>query len=204
MSEITLPKPLSLNIDTVSISATATDNTYAYPMLHQSTVYRTGDEGSQRATLFGSIYGSNTLDRRNIIGKSDFYTLESNNSFGNTHVFTNSSGVEIADMTGSTSNLNTIIYDNCHGIQFQIRNDLNLSSSWEAAIDGARSYDDGSWYLMPKIIVDCLLDITNHSVGYFRLNKKVPFFARTWSSTTYSGNTNQAVGAGLLDPNDAA
>jgi len=78
---VTLPKNPVITFGKSSILSLAAENSYAYPILRQTTSYRTGDEGWQLANVWNAVYGQNTEDRRGIIGLLNFYTLESNNEF---------------------------------------------------------------------------------------------------------------------------
>ena len=183
---VTLPKNPVITFGKSSILSLAAENSYAYPILRQTTSYRTGDEGWQLANVWNAVYGQNTEDRRGIIGLLNFYTLESNNEFGNTKRFTTADGSEIENPLGSEGNE---FYDNYSGLRWKRQDTASGNRTWNQAIDEARAYDDGTWYLPPDVVLFDLLDtawLGSSSYNSF-MSKNIQ-----WSSTTNKDGTTFA------------
>jgi hypothetical protein len=150
----------------------------------QTSVYRTGDEG----TMFANGFFNRTMP----VYPEAFALLASpgvlvnNNKFGNTIRFTDTSGGAAA-----TSG-DRIIVDNLTGIEYYILNSLPAAASWDAAIDAAlaSTADGGGWVLAPEKVVEL---VTNYQLGTGALNY-APFNinVQIWTGTTNPANTTQA------------
>lgn len=176
---ITLDDPISLTVTAPTLEIVGSDNSYAYPQLSQTTSYSTGDEGWQIANTYSSIYGGNTTDRRAIIGLSDFYTLESNNQFGNTQRFTTPAGLTLASDGTDFDAVGDRIYDNYLGVQFyRMENTTDTWAVYVAAAIGISAFS-GGWLPIPMVVMDQITD-KERTDG----NKHFNFMTTHWCGTT--------------------
>jgi hypothetical protein len=142
----------------------------------QTTSYRTGDDGDLeegRAT--------------------DFFTLASNNPFGNTNRFTDELG-------GSTYTNDIVIdwstYDGSTVLGYR-RTQNGLTLSWNNAIDGALAVSIGAFttgWRLPNIYE--LFSLYNYEVATTRLNYAPFNFSvafELWTSTTNPSVTSNAM-----------
>lgn len=146
----------------------------------QTTSYRTGDDA----------------DTRNEGRATDFFTLSTNNPFGNTNRFTDELG-------GSTYTNNIVIdwstYDNIAGTVLGYRRTFNPSNvNWQTAIDQCLLVSIGTftsgWRLPNRAEI---FNIVVHEGGTFNypLNYapfNISLATIFWSGTTYASNSTQA------------
>jgi hypothetical protein len=150
----------------------------------QTSVFRTGDEG----TMFANGFFNRTMpvypEAFALLASPG--VLVSNNKFGNTIRFTDTSGGAAA-----TSG-DRIIVDNLTGVEIFIPGTLPTAANWEAAIDAAlaSTVDGGGWTLPSEKIIELF---TNYQLGSGLINY-APFNINTtlWSSTTNPANPAQA------------
>jgi hypothetical protein len=178
LDTITFPVYTDPNIDITSYCPTVTPAPVGATLMKtgQTTSYRTGDDGDLEAGR-----------------ATDFFTLASNNPFGNTNRFTDELG-------GSTYTNNIVIdwstYDGATVLGYN--RDINywVGSNWDNSIDNALSYSIGTytsgWYLANKKQHE---NLQNDSVIGAALNY-APFNYTTvsslWTSTTNPDSTTSA------------
>jgi len=146
---------------------------------NQTISYRTGDDGDLQKGR-----------------EVDFYTLSSNNPFGNTNRFT--------DELGGSTYANDIVidwstYDNIEGTVLGYRRTSNSSNvNWETAIDQCLLVSIGKftsgWRLPNRAEI---FNIVVHEGGTFNYPLNYPPFNISlatifWSGTTYASNSSQA------------
>ena len=144
----------------------------------QTTSYRTGDDGDIEAGR-----------------ATDFFTLSTNNPFGNTNRFTDELG-------GSTYTNNIVIdwstYDTVAGTVLGfVTNFATLGAvTWDNAIDNSLSYSVGSfttgWRLINRTEINNLCNIgnPNYPLNYAPFN--AAFGLGTWTSDTFTTATSLA------------
>jgi hypothetical protein len=153
----------------------------------QTTSYRTGDDANRSSE-----------------GRAvDFFTLASNNPFGNTNRFT--------DELGGQSYTNNIVidwstYDGATVLGWN-RNQNSGPSDWNSAIDGALLVSIGTFtsgWRLPNIIefTSVLNYSLNATFNYSPFNKNL--FGVFWTSTTRAGATTQAFVCNLSPGNFTA
>ena len=141
----------------------------------QTTSYRTGDDGDIEAGR-----------------ATDFFTLASNNPFGNTNRFT--------DELGGSTYANDIVidwstYDGATVLGYRrTRNGANVT--WNVAIDDSLLVSIGTFttgWRLPNINeINNLLNWTTLGINYSPLNIGTSGLIAIWTSTTYSASTTAA------------
>ena len=144
----------------------------------QTTSYRTGDDGDIEAG-------------RDV----DFFTLASNNPFGNTNRFTDELG-------GQTYTNNILIdwstYNSIAGtVLGYVRRFWSLgTATWDDAIDNSLAYSVGTftsgWRLINRTELNNICNMNNalYPFNYFPFN--AVFGGNTWTSNTFMVNTTYA------------
>jgi hypothetical protein len=141
----------------------------------QTTIFRTGDDADRRA------------EGRDV----DFFTLPSNNPFGNTNRFT--------DELGGQTYTNNIVIDwstyNGTTVLGWRRTSNGVDINWNDAIDGALAVSVGTFtsgWRLPNVLE--LVNLMNFSNPTQRLGYSPILITDTylWSSTTSIQNTSQA------------
>lgn len=142
----------------------------------QTTVHRTGDEGTMRAN--GLFSYTRPLYPLNYAELASFTTLVANNSHGNTLRFTDRAGASAA-----TSG-NRVVQDHWTGWEYYIAGTLPALTTWNNAIDAAESSTVESstdWHLPTDRLLDTITDDSlTSSLNYG------PFLITTplWTATT--------------------
>ena len=154
----------------------------------QTTVYRTGDEGS----LYSQSWFNYTKPPypSTYSELTDFYTLSNNNIHGNTSRFTDRTGSVVFD-TGSAR----VIQDHLTGIEWYRASTLS-TVTWNQAIDSSSNSTvegNSDWWLPPfeilwSIADLSLADIFNHT-GFV----SVIGTDALWTSTTVPSTTTNAI-----------
>lgn len=142
----------------------------------QTTSFRTGDDGDIEAGR-----------------ATDFFTLATNNPFGNTNRFTDELG-------GSTYTNNIVIdwstYDGSTVLGY-VKNFATLGmANWDTAIDNSLAYSVGTfttgWRLTNRNEINNICNMNNATFPLNYAPFNVGFGGATWTSNTLMTNTNYA------------
>lgn len=119
----------------------------------QTTVHRTGDEGTMRSDGFFSY--TRPVYPLRYAELSNFTTLTGNNLHGNTLRFTDRNG------NAAATSGNRVVQDHLTGIEWYIPSSLPALGTWNTAIDAAAASTVESstdWYLPTERILDTITD----------------------------------------------
>ena len=116
---------------------------------------------------------------------SDFYTLKTNNKFGNTSRFTKPDGTPCATDGTDFNAEGDIIYDNFQGIELYY--DAVGVALWDVTID---RYLTTGYYILPTTIMEQLIDWENAVSP--KMNNVISVSSNQWTSTTSSTSSSRA------------
>ncbi len=119
----------------------------------QTTVHRTGDEGTMRSDGFFNY--TRPVYPVSFAELSGFSTLAANNVHGNTLRFTNRAG------SAAATSGNRVIQDHLTGIEWYVPSSLPALGTWNTAIDAAAASSVESstdWYLPTDKMLDSITD----------------------------------------------
>jgi len=139
---------------------------------------------SGQTTIFFPFDDGTTQNGRGV----DFFTLDCNNSFGNTNRFTDTAGTQLYDGTGGS--LNNIIIDHLTGLMwrrnFQGAADQDVAA---ATADAATSGGFTDWRLCNiKELMTVLNYASFNLMSYAPFNVTAVANQRVWTSTTRAPN----------------
>ena len=142
----------------------------------QTTVHRTGDEGTMRSDGFFSY--TRPVYPLRYAELSNFTTLAGNNVHGNTLRFTDRNG------SAAATSGNRVVQDHFTGIEWYIPSSLPALGTWNTAIDAAAASTVESstdWYLPTDRMLDTITnDSLSSSLNYGSFLITTPL----WTATT--------------------